>query len=110
MKRNSWIILISIGGALTSGLLLASYSKKQDGYLVVDPHPMGMNISENYDVTYKEVMDWYSENHSFDDIILALETSDLLTGYKPDELLSMRQDGLSWDQIWDRIELTPKSC
>ncbi len=107
MKRNRWVVSVLLGGALASGMLLAGLEKRRDGFMAVDPHPVGMNIAEDYAVSYGEVMDWYSQCHSFDDIILALETSDLISGYSPQGLLAMRRDGLSWDQIWDRIELTP---
>jgi hypothetical protein len=107
LERNNWIVFVLLGGALASGLLVASISKKQDDCLVVDPHIVGMKISENYMMDYDTVMDWYRQAHSFDDIILALETSDLLSGYSPQGLLAMRQEGLSWDEIWDRVELTP---
>ncbi|MCB2209462.1 hypothetical protein KQH62_01095 [bacterium] len=107
MKHSGWILSVLFGGALASGVLMAGSATKREDYLVVDPDPVGMNISHTYAVNYSKVMDWHGQNHSFDDIILALETSDLLSGFTPQELLRMRRTGLSWDQIWDQVELTP---
>jgi hypothetical protein len=72
----------------------------------VDPHPIGSNIAENYDVAYSQVMEWYCQEYEFDDIILALETSELMPDYSPDDLLAMKSDGLRWDEIWIEIGLT----
>lgn len=107
MRQKAWIVSVILGGALASGVIMAGSATKRDDNLVVDPDPVGMNISQTYAVNYSKVMDWHDQDHSFDDIILALETSDLLSGFTAQELLRMRQTGLSWDQIWDQVELTP---
>lgn len=107
MKRKGWIISVILSGALASGIFAAGSARKQEDYLVVDPNPIGKNISKTYAVNYNTVMDWHGQDHTFDDIILALETSDLLSGFSAQDLLGMRLKGLSWDQIWDQVELTP---
>ena len=90
---------------LGAGLLLSSCSAEDDCG-AIDPHPIGQNIAENYAVDYDQVMDWYCQDHEFDDIILALETTDLVPEYSGGALLAMRNDGLSWDEIWLEIGLT----
>lgn len=64
----------------------------------VDPHPLGVSIAEKYDVSYERVMTWFCSGHTFDEILIALQTSGM-ADRSPEELLAMRQNQ-SWDQIW----------
>jgi hypothetical protein len=69
----------------------------------VDPHPVAQGIARKFDVTYEEVMTWFCGGHSFDDILLALETAELVD--RPaDELLTMKENS-SWDQLWEELGL-----
>ena len=69
----------------------------------VDPHPVAEGIAREFDVTYEEVMAWFCEGHPFDDILLALQTAELID--KPvDELLAMKE-GKSWDALWEALGL-----
>jgi hypothetical protein len=69
----------------------------------VDPHPVAQGIARKFDVTYEEVMTWFCGGHSFDDILLALQTAELVD--RPaGELLQMKE-GSSWDQLWDELGL-----
>jgi len=71
----------------------------------LDPHPIGAEIAETYDVPYKEVMGWFCSGHTFEDILLTLQTKKL-TDVELDWLLDKRLQGISWDQIWDEAGIT----
>ncbi|QRN83205.1 hypothetical protein JR338_00140 [Chloroflexota bacterium] len=105
MKKFNRVFALILFLALSVGVLLSSCTLKND-CMADDPHPIGLNIAENYSVDYDQVMVWYCEDHEFDDIILALETADLVPSFSGDALLAMRGDGLSWDEIWLDIGLT----
>lgn len=64
----------------------------------VDPHPMGVSIAEKFDVSYERVMTWFCSGHTFDEILIALQTSGM-SDMSVEELLTLRQSQ-SWDQIW----------
>lgn len=64
----------------------------------VDPHPLGVSIAEKFDVSYERVMTWFCSGHTFDEILIALQTSGM-SDRAVEELLAMRQTR-SWDQIW----------
>lgn len=67
----------------------------------VDPHPLGVSIAEKFDVSYERVMMWFCSGHSFDEILVALQTSGM-SDRSPEELLTMRANK-SWDQIWTEL-------
>ena len=69
-----------------------------------DSHPLAEGIAEEFDVEFEQVIDWFCQGNTFDDILLALQTSDL-TEEPPGELLAML-DEMSWDQIWDELGVT----
>lgn len=71
-----------------------------------DPHPVGQNIAETYDVTYEEVMTWFCSGYSFDDILIALETSEA-TETQAADLLAMSET-MSWEEIWVEVGFTPQ--
>lgn len=60
-----------------------------------DPHFIGMSIAEKFDVTYKEMVGWNCDDKTFEDILLALQTSQL-SDKKPEELPAMLAT-----QTWD---------
>ena len=64
-----------------------------------DPHPVGQSISETFDVSYEEVMTLFCNGHAFEDILLALQTSEI--SGQPAEVLLARHEELTWDQIWE---------
>jgi len=66
----------------------------------LDPHPIGAEIAGTYDVAYKDVMGWFCSGHTFEDILLALQTKKL-ADVELEWLLEERLQGKSWDQIWD---------
>jgi len=61
---------------------------------------IGQSIAEPYAFTSKEeVMTWFCNGAEFEDILMALETEEL-NGTPAEEMLEMRAQGLSWDDIW----------
>ena len=71
----------------------------------LDPHPIGAEIAGTYDVAYKDVMGWFCSGHTFEDILLALQTKKL-ADVELEWLLDKRLRGKSWDQIWDETGIT----
>jgi hypothetical protein len=64
-----------------------------------NPHPMGQSIVETYDdVSYEQVMTWFCDGYTFDDILIALETSEA-TDVPAAALLEMLWEK-SWEEIW----------
>lgn len=61
---------------------------------------IGRSIAETYAFTTEdEVMAWFCEGAEFEDILMALETESL-NGTPAEDMLEMRAEGLSWDDIW----------
>lgn len=71
---------------------------------VSHPHAIGENIAESYDVPYEQVMTWFCEGYSFDNILIALETSEAV-GVPAETLLEMLLDQ-EWEEIWVEVGLT----
>ena len=71
-----------------------------------DPLPIGESIAQTYDVTYEQVMTWFCSGYTFDDILIALETSQA-TDANAADLLAMSKD-MSWEDIWVKVGFTPK--
>jgi hypothetical protein len=68
-----------------------------------NPHPMGQSIVETYDdATYEQVMTWFCNGYTFDDILIALETSEATEVPAP-VLLEMLWEK-SWEEIWQEID------
>lgn len=66
---------------------------------------LGEAIASSYAFTStQEVMTWFCDGAEFEDILVALESEEL-TGTAAEDLLLMRADGLSWDEIWEVIGL-----
>jgi hypothetical protein len=105
MRKGKYLIWILIVMLVIQGFLLSGCSKTDDPCLGTEPHPIGVNIAVNYDVDYAQVMDWYCAGSGFDDIILALETVSLDPDVQVDELLQSIDEGNSWDEIWETLDL-----
>jgi len=71
----------------------------------LDPHPIDAEIAGTYDVAYEDVMGWFCGGHTFEDILLALQTQKL-ADVELEWLLDERWQGKSWDQIWDEAGIT----
>ena len=73
-----------------------------------DANKMGESIAGSYPFTStEEVMSWFCQGAEFEDILTALETEEI-TGTAAEDMLQMRAEGLSWDEIWLVIGLTVK--
>ena len=64
-------------------------------------HPVGMSIAETYQVPYEQVMEWFCDGYSFDNILIALETSEAVN-VPADTLLEMLLEK-EWEQIWNEV-------
>jgi hypothetical protein len=69
-----------------------------------EQHRIGLGISEKFEVTYEEVMIWFCGGSQFEDILLALQTSELAS-ISVNDLLVKRANGQMWDDIWKDIGL-----
>ena len=66
-----------------------------------NPHPVAEGMTETYEITYDEVMTLYCDGYAFSDILLALETSELVD-QTPASLLA-RLRTRTWQEIWDEF-------
>lgn len=71
-----------------------------------NPHPLAEGMSETFEITYDEVMTLYCDGYAFSDILLALETSELVD-QSPSALLA-RLRTRSWQEIWDELGVSPE--
>lgn len=69
-----------------------------------DPHPIGENIALTYDIPYDQVMVWYCSGYSFENILIALETSEAVD--IPAEALLQMLLEKDWETIWDAVGFT----
>ncbi len=69
----------------------------------INPHPVAEGMTETFEITYDEVMTLYCDGYAFSDILLALETSELVD-QTPAALLA-RLRTRSWQEIWDEFGL-----
>ena len=72
----------------------------------INPHPVAEGITETFDITYDEVMTLYCDGYAFTDILLALETSELVD-QTPVALLA-RLRTRTWQEIWDEFGVSPE--
>jgi hypothetical protein len=127
--KRSLIILILLTGLILSGCQegiksISTRSRKatqtaesqeadqqedQERQLVdcppTEPHPVAESIAEKYQQDYQEIVDWYCAGYSFEDILVALQTS-RLTDLEPLDLLEKTQ-GQEWLEIWEDLNLNP---
>lgn len=66
-----------------------------------DPNPLGKDIAKTYSVPYEQVMTWFCQGYSFDNILIALETSEA-TDIPAETLLQMLLEK-DWETIWQEI-------
>jgi len=71
----------------------------------INPHPVAEGMTETFEITYDEVMILYCDGYAFSDILLALETSELVD-QSPAALLA-RLRTRSWQEIWDEFGVNP---
>lgn len=75
------------------------------GCVDLDPHPIGQSIAEKYEIPYEQVIGLFCAGYSFENILVALETSQS-TQIDPYQLLTMLETS-TWDEIWVEIGLLP---
>ena len=70
-------------------------------------HPIGESISDQFAIitTYEEVMGWFCNGASFEDILNALITEEL-TDVDAESTLYMVAEGYTWDEIWLELGVT----
>jgi hypothetical protein len=70
-------------------------------------HPIGESISEQFNTitTYEEVMAWFCNGASFEDILNALMTEEI-TNVDAESTLYMVAEGYTWDEIWLELGVT----
>jgi hypothetical protein len=66
-----------------------------------NPHPIGQSIAESYELEYDQVMRWFCVGYSFENILIALETSEAVD-IPPGALLEMLLEK-DWEEIWVEI-------
>lgn len=71
----------------------------------LDPHPVGQSIADKFEVPYGEVMAWFCDGYTFEDILLALQTSEI-ADIDPGTLLD-RYSEIGWERLWQELELMP---
>ena len=69
-----------------------------------DQHPFGARLVERYGVDYATLQSWFCEGFGWGQIMLALQTGELV-GSDPAALLQARRDGRGWGLIWQELDL-----
>lgn len=69
-----------------------------------EQHPIAQSIADDFGVSYDQVIAWACGGESFDDILLALQTSELAKR-SPDELLALKKKAGDWDKVWQSLGL-----
>ncbi len=71
-------------------------------------HPVGIIIAVFFQIPYTQVMDLHNEGFGFGEIARVYLMADVLSGtLTPDEILTMRQDGMGWGQIMKENDFAP---
>jgi hypothetical protein len=70
----------------------------------LNPHPIGASIAADYEVSYEQVMTWFCSGYSFENILIALETSEAVE--VPAETLLQMLLEKEWEEIWVEVGLT----
>ncbi|MEK6221212.1 MAG: hypothetical protein N2D54_03095 [Chloroflexota bacterium] len=63
---------------------------------------VGQGIANSYEIAYEQVMTLFCNGYLFEDILLALESSEQ-SGIAVEELLGRLDQGYTWDEIWVQI-------
>ena len=66
-----------------------------------EPNPIGQSIAGEYETSYEQVMTWFCAGYSFDNILIALETSEAVD-VPAETLLQMLQEK-EWEEIWVEV-------
>jgi len=61
-------------------------------------HPIAQSIATTYAVSYQQVMTWFCSGYSFENILIALETSEAVD--VPAEALLEMLHEKEWEEIW----------
>lgn len=69
-----------------------------------EPHPIGQSIAATYEASYEQVMTWFCSGYSFENILIALETSEAVE-VPADMLLQMLLEK-DWEEIWVEVGFT----
>ena len=72
----------------------------------LNPHPVAEGITEKFPISYDEVMTIYCDGYAFSDILLALETEQLIDQSVEDLLILLETH--SWEEIWDDLGVSPE--
>lgn len=64
-------------------------------------HPIALSIAQKYEVAYEQVIGWFCAGYSFENILIALETSKAVE--IPAEILLEMLLEKSWEEIWVEI-------
>ena len=118
------VILILITAGCGSDSLKSSFFQSKPGTAILDessieptenpetncssinPHPVAEGITEKFSISYDEVMTIYCDGYAFSDILLSLETEQLVD-QSVEDLLSLL-DNHSWEEIWDDLGVSPE--
>ena len=92
------------GAASTKEASASAPAPEPTSCVSTDSHPLAEGIAEEFDVEFDQVIDWFCQGSTFDDILLALQTSEM-TDEAPEELLEMLNDK-TWNEIWDELGVT----
>jgi hypothetical protein len=65
---------------------------------------MAGSIAGSFETSYEQVILWYCTGFTFDDILLALQTTAEID-ISPVDLLAKLKQGQAWDEIWTEIGL-----
>lgn len=68
-------------------------------------HPVGSRIADTYGVPYEEVMGWFCRGQGFGEIMLALQTAQLVEDYTAADLIDMKNQIGGWGQVWHALGL-----
>jgi len=67
-------------------------------------HAIAQSIADDFGVSYDQVMAWACAGETFDDILLALQTSEIAQR-TPDEVLAMKKKAGDWEKVWASLGL-----
>jgi hypothetical protein len=68
------------------------------------PDPIAQSIADAYETPYSDVMDWFCAGYSFENIMIALETSEAVD-MPAQTLLEMLLEK-DWEEIWLEVGLS----
>jgi hypothetical protein len=72
----------------------------------LNPHPLAESMAEQFDISYDQIMTWYCDGYAFSDILLALETEELVD-QSAGELLELLGN-YTWEEIWQQLGIEPQ--